>query len=187
MTVYSQTLVMAQNVSTPDDLDLVSAFVNTWHGLDDDELETPADLAAWLAGHGLPAGKPRPADLQRARKLREGLRSLLYAHNGGAPDPEAIAACNAVARRAPLRVVVAEDGHVGLQPGGEGVDAALARILAIVERAQAAGTWERLKACAAPDCRWAYYDRTRNHSRTWCDMAVCGNRAKARAYRSRKS
>jgi predicted RNA-binding Zn ribbon-like protein len=47
------------------------------------------------------------------------------------------------------------------------------------------GTWARVKACRAEDCRWAFYDFSRNRSGTWCDMAVCGNRAKVRAYRAR--
>ncbi len=51
--------------------------------------------------------------------------------------------------------------------------------------AQAAGTWERLKSCPADDCRWAFYDRSRNRSAVWCNMAVCGNRAKVRSYRER--
>ena len=42
-----------------------------------------------------------------------------------------------------------------------------------------------VKACPADDCRWAFYDRSRNRSGTWCDMSDCGNRAKARAYRKR--
>jgi predicted RNA-binding Zn ribbon-like protein len=48
------------------------------------------------------------------------------------------------------------------------------------------GTWSRLKACRADDCLWAFYDGSRNHSAAWCSMASCGNRAKARAYRSRQ-
>jgi predicted RNA-binding Zn ribbon-like protein len=49
------------------------------------------------------------------------------------------------------------------------------------------GTWERLKACALHDtCEWAFYDWSKNRSGTWCDMKVCGNRSKARAYRERK-
>lgn len=44
---------------------------------------------------------------------------------------------------------------------------------------------ERLKIC--PNCRWLFIDRSRNRSRTWCDMAVCGNRVKAnRHYRRRR-
>jgi len=41
---------------------------------------------------------------------------------------------------------------------------------------------ERLKIC--PNCGWLFLDRSRNRSRTWCDMTVCGNRMKAsRHYR----
>lgn len=44
---------------------------------------------------------------------------------------------------------------------------------------------DRLKIC--PNCRWLFIDRSRNRSRAWCDMAVCGNRVKAnRHYRRRR-
>ncbi|MBP2235012.1 putative RNA-binding Zn ribbon-like protein [Sinorhizobium kostiense] len=44
---------------------------------------------------------------------------------------------------------------------------------------------DRLKIC--PNCEWLFFDRSRNRSRTWCDMAVCGNRTKAkRHYRRNK-
>lgn len=44
---------------------------------------------------------------------------------------------------------------------------------------------ERLKIC--PNCEWLFIDRSKNRSRTWCDMAVCGNRAKARLHYRRKT
>lgn len=40
----------------------------------------------------------------------------------------------------------------------------------------------RLKMCPGPDCGWLFLDRSKNMSRRWCDMAVCGNRAKARRF-----
>ncbi|QND53996.1 hypothetical protein HB779_20450 [Phyllobacterium sp. 628] len=44
---------------------------------------------------------------------------------------------------------------------------------------------ERIKIC--PNCHWLYFDESRNRSRRWCDMTVCGNRAKAqRHYRRNK-
>ena len=43
---------------------------------------------------------------------------------------------------------------------------------------------ERLKIC--PNCEWLFLDRSKNRSRTWCDMAVCGNRAKARLHYQKK-
>jgi predicted RNA-binding Zn ribbon-like protein len=42
----------------------------------------------------------------------------------------------------------------------------------------------RLKTC--PSCRWLYLDNSKNQSRQWCDMRVCGNRAKARTFYSRQ-
>ena len=44
---------------------------------------------------------------------------------------------------------------------------------------------DRVKICPADDCRWAFYDASRNRSRQWCSMEVCGNRAKARSHRAR--
>jgi predicted RNA-binding Zn ribbon-like protein len=176
---------MAENVSTPQGLDLLAGFINTGDPEGRDEIDTPEALRGWLRDHGLPSGAASPGDVRRAHAVREALRALLVAHNGGDLSPDAVETCNAAARRAPLHVVLGEDGAARLEPLAKGVDAALGRLLAIVERAQAEGTWERMKACAADDCRWAYYDRSRNRSRHWCDMASCGNRAKARTYRSR--
>jgi len=45
----------------------------------------------------------------------------------------------------------------------------------------------RLRACAASDCGWWFADDTKNRSRRWCDMTLCGNREKLRRFRSRCS
>ena len=45
----------------------------------------------------------------------------------------------------------------------------------------------RLRLCAADDCHWVFLDHSKNGSRRWCDMNVCGNRAKARRYYARWS
>lgn len=43
-----------------------------------------------------------------------------------------------------------------------------------------------VRQCAAKDCiRW-FYDTSKRHARTWCDMASCGNRMKAAAHRERR-
>jgi predicted RNA-binding Zn ribbon-like protein len=115
------------------------------------------------------------SDDDREPAFREALRALLVDKR----DPEAIAALNAAAGRVRLRF-----DHVG-EARLEG-DGLVASLLAIIARAQADGTWERMKACRAEDCRWAFYDRSRNRSRTWCSMEECGNRAKARSYRARQ-
>lgn len=43
-----------------------------------------------------------------------------------------------------------------------------------------------VRQCECPDCTLWFYDRTKSHQRRWCDMAVCGNRMKAAAFRARK-
>jgi predicted RNA-binding Zn ribbon-like protein len=63
-----------------------------------------------------------------------------------------------------------------------GVRGALAAIAASVTGA----SWNRLKVCAEDTCQWAFVDASRNRSRSWCSMRVCGNRTKTRAYRARK-
>jgi len=45
---------------------------------------------------------------------------------------------------------------------------------------------QRIKLCASEPCRWLFLDESKNGRRRWCDMAVCGNRAKARRYRERQ-
>ena len=45
---------------------------------------------------------------------------------------------------------------------------------------------DRVKECASTTCEWVFLDRSRNHSRRWCDMSDCGNRAKARRFQAKK-
>ncbi|HEX2086694.1 MAG TPA: ABATE domain-containing protein, partial [Solirubrobacteraceae bacterium] len=83
----------------PPPLDLVQAFVNTVdreHG--PDLLDDEAGLAEWLARRDLAADAVRPADLRRAREVREALREVLWANTHGRdPAPGAPAALDAAA------------------------------------------------------------------------------------------
>jgi predicted RNA-binding Zn ribbon-like protein len=45
---------------------------------------------------------------------------------------------------------------------------------------------QRVRACDADSCRWLFLDTSRNHTRRWCDMKVCGNRMKARRFQARR-
>jgi predicted RNA-binding Zn ribbon-like protein len=178
----------ADRPPAPGDLQLVQALVNS-ADLEDgtDELGDPEALGAWLRGHGLGAAGERfdAAGLERVIAFREAARRLLLSHNGGELDREAVATLDRLAGEAAVRVAFGRDGAPALVPYGDGVDGALGRLFAAIARAQADGTWERLKVCPASTCLWAFYDFSRNHSRTWCNMSVCGNRAKARTYRRR--
>jgi predicted RNA-binding Zn ribbon-like protein len=126
-------------------------------------------------------------DAAEARAVREALRDLLRAHNGVEVDRErASRTLDHAARNADLSVRFFE-GTIRLVPSRQGSTGGLGRLIAAVGGAMTDGSWQRLKACRSDTCRWAFIDTARNQSRQWCDMAVCGNRAKARAFRSRNA
>ncbi|HEX6700232.1 MAG TPA: CGNR zinc finger domain-containing protein [Gaiellaceae bacterium] len=174
----------------PHPLRLVQAFVNTKDTENAvEELSTPAALRDALLRIGVLGGdEPElgEGDLRHAVEVREALRELLLANNGGRVGSDALATLERAAR----------SGHVGIRfsdAGAElvaearGVDGALGRILSVIPVAVADGTWARLKACPRDVCHWVFYDRSRNHSSTWCSMSVCGNRTKTRRYRARRA
>jgi predicted RNA-binding Zn ribbon-like protein len=175
--------------AAPDELDHIRQFVNTLD-LDslEDELAAPDAAAAWFTSRGLlpEAESLTAADVRQAQEMREALRKLLLAHNGAPLDAAAVEAVNNSAKSAELVVRFDEHGEAELAPVRPGIDGALGRLIAIVYRSMSEGTWERLKACPEDSCEWAFYDSSKNRSATWCDMATCGNRAKARAYRQRR-
>jgi predicted RNA-binding Zn ribbon-like protein len=173
----------------PDELAAVRAFVNTY----DVEAGTDAigdreGLGAWLSEHGLLAESARvtAGDVALAQRLRAALRALLRAHHDDSDDAAARADLNALAPALPLAVRLDDDGEVRLVPAARGVAGALAQLLAFVMTATVTGTWRRLKLCPEASCAWAFYDESRNRSRRWCSMEVCGNRTKTRAYRARQ-
>ena len=177
----------------PGSLRLVQEFVNTRDvESGDDRLASPEGLADWLHEQTLPgAGEPLGEDdVAAAAELREALRALLRSNSGASPDAAATTIVNRVSERAPLRMHVEPGGGARLEgaaDGRAGIDPALARILAAAYTGMAEGSWARLKVCADEECEWSFYDRSRNHSGQWCDMAVCGCRHKVRAYRARRA
>jgi predicted RNA-binding Zn ribbon-like protein len=175
----------------PNSLDLVTDFVNTADletGRED--LSGPSELAAWLHARDLLPSETTPledADLAASLRLRAALRAVMLSHNGGPVDAAAERELETVARRGRLGVHFPAGDAMRLEPEAPGLPGALAALLVPVAEAISDGTWSRVKACRADQCHWAFYDRSRNHSGTWCDMAVCGNRTKVRAYRERAS
>jgi hypothetical protein len=151
----------------------VASFVNTadLHA-GTDALADVAGLERWASEHGFGGGFDE-AGRERVVAFREGLRLLLL---GRPSNLEATQLTVSFDRDGTARLDAADDGAAGL----------IGALTAVVVRAQADGTWSRMKACAAEDCHWAFYDRSRNRSRTWCSMRECGNRAKARSYRARQ-
>ena len=161
-------MVSATPAQVPHSLELVIDFVNT---LDTDEgtdaFATREGLGSWLVNRGLlePAYLPLPeADRREAIGLREALRTLMLAHNGVLAEGDAARALDEVADRGNLGVQFKSDGSAPLKPRAEGFAAALAEVVVPVAEAARDGSWQRVKACRADDCQWAFYDRSRNRS-----------------------
>jgi hypothetical protein len=161
-----------------DDVVAVLAFLNT---LDveagTDTLDDEARWRHWIAETDLFQDLPDTGDRDRARAARGALRASI----GGVAFPSEFPGAF----------------HAGPVHGGDirvdlldGVPTLVAvdpvgAALAAAARLAVLGQWDRMKICAAHDCQWAFYDRSRNRSRTWCSMRVCGNRTKARNWRER--
>ena len=172
----------------------VQAFLNTLDVEDATDLlaEEPEKAREWLIDAGLVDGGSvvTEADLELAREVRDCLRSLLAA-DGDAPEhaAEDLEALRKLTAEHSARLTVGDGAVLGLEGAGEGdgdLGDGLFQLLLIIRGAQVDGSWSRLKMCANPDCRWVFYDRSRNHQGSWCDMAVCGNRLKNRQLRARR-
>jgi predicted RNA-binding Zn ribbon-like protein len=170
-----------------------------------ERLRAFSDLLRWagLAGalppqecdalRGEARRRPRAAGraFARAIRLREAIYRMFAAlARGKAPAPEDLAILNAELARA-LRHVALGKGETGYalqwrqaQPRLESVLWPVAWSAAEV---LARDDLRLVRMCAAPDCGWLFLDTTPNCRRRWCDMRVCGNRAKARAYYARRT
>jgi len=128
--------------------------------------------------------------LEYARTVREAIAEACEAVAGGRePREEALAALDAAR--------VASAGAGTLMPVGRGVrtewsvERSGLRLVVDVVSARAVdllshGRVERLRVCAGDDCGWIFIDSSRGGQRRWCDMATCGNVAKARRYLRRR-
>jgi predicted RNA-binding Zn ribbon-like protein len=129
------------------------------------------------------------ADLEIVRRVRDALRGLLEAAVAGrAPSRGDLRAVNRALRTHYVYVLVpATDGvSLGHRHLGDPVAGALGRLAETLARELSQGTPERLRICESPDCSEAFIDRSRTGRRRWCDMATCGNRAKAARHREKR-
>ena len=169
-------------------LDLIRDYVNTLDvetGID--RISSTDELAVWLSEQGLVDDLVEPTEQEHADALavREAIRELLLANNGVDADADGASKTLEAAGRAARLGVRFENGRPLLAPEGDGARAAIGQIVATVAELAPTEEWKRLKGCRDEHCRVAFYDKSRNRSRAWCSMEVCGNREKARTFRAR--
>ncbi|HET9521151.1 MAG TPA: CGNR zinc finger domain-containing protein [Candidatus Limnocylindrales bacterium] len=164
-----------------------------------ERLVTFDDAANWLLAHGvvhgsLDAERLRSAfgdevALARVRAVRGALREIAHAIAEDRPaDGAALTEINrAIQARERIELVPEPGGcSVGHSHVGDPLDDALARLADPIVDAIQAGHTDRVRICANDTCRWIFFDESRAGRRRWCDMATCGNRAKAARHRARQ-
>jgi predicted RNA-binding Zn ribbon-like protein len=183
------------------DLETSLDFLNTLEYEEGFQVEhLPALDAAvdWLVGHGVihdvdrvqtRSARRAEQDLERLRSARAAMRAVADAvATRSAAPAAALKLVNGLLRqREVTELVPTADGlAVGHRHVGDPVADALARLAEPLVNVVASGEGDRLRICANDECRWVFYDTSRTGRRRWCDMATCGNRAKAARHRARQ-
>lgn len=177
-------------------------FANTVSGagtrFEIEHLTNLAALEAWLHHSGLakaaggakrtPPGSNKAA-LQAALDLRGIINRIGTALVGRKdPAPADLAALRKIAARGLAELDLARDlaGHyVWREPSPPSREAILARLALDAIDVLRFDDLSRLRRCPGEDCGWLFLDTSKNGKRRWCDMTVCGNRAKARRHRAK--
>jgi predicted RNA-binding Zn ribbon-like protein len=173
-------------------------------------LRSYADLLAFLQQSGLlsahqaslldAAAKKRGAArvIQSARELRDAIAAALYsAVDGRTPAPEHLRTLENhflhASRHRRLRwrqaskQSAARSGAHWLWGRFEtDVELPVWMLAQSAAELMTSAELDRLRACCSETCRWLFLDTSKNHTRRWCDMKICGNRMKARRFNARR-
>lgn len=149
-----------------------------------DQLRDAGDMIAWAVQAGVARVAPVPELLGRALALREAIYHSLVAPAPGAPAGDlAVLAGEHAACLARARLVPADGAYRWAWDAQTASIEAVLGPVAISAVELLTRPSAQLKQCPGPHCGWLFLDATRNGSRRWCEMAVCGNRAKQRRRR----
>lgn len=170
-------------------------FINSAYGLGDARRETLTDDAsvlAWLRAAGLledPAPMPPRGLVRRALALRAAADRLVRKPDSRSADD--LDLVNAIRERGrPIESLEFDPGQqrpvLRQRRRDDGIDALLEPVATALAKLLAEGDMERVRECEAHDCCLLFEDTTRSGRRRWCSMAMCGNRMKVAAFRSRK-
>jgi len=144
-----------------------------------------------IAEHAMSGELDRVAD--QARDLREWFRGFVKRHMGRPLDAGVLEELGPINRllgrdEAYRRIIAHDDGNLALETARRwrSPESLLIPIGEVMARAVVEEDFTQVKACQGPSCTLLFADHTRGHARRWCSMAVCGNRAKVAAHRTRQ-
>jgi predicted RNA-binding Zn ribbon-like protein len=144
---------------------------------------------------------PRTATrtLRSARELREAMAAALYANVDGRPPLATVVRTlegyfHNASRHRELRWEQPPQHSDGRPVLGwdwgrfeTNVELPLWILAQAASQLMMSDAMKRIRACGAETCRWLFLDTSKNHTRRWCNMKVCGNRMKARRFQARRA
>jgi predicted RNA-binding Zn ribbon-like protein len=150
----------------------------------------PAEDANWLKNEALRRPDLAADLLTQAIALRGAIHDIGAALGRRAKPPEAsLADLSALHARFVARAALAP-GVISCRwrwsVRASPVEAALGPIALAAVRLFTEGDFHRIRECGGHACGWLFYDRSKNNRRRWCEMEVCGNRAKQRRLAARR-
>jgi predicted RNA-binding Zn ribbon-like protein len=184
--------------------DLALDFVNTADRpkggpvVEQEKLATPEAVIDWAKA----AGIATEADVRRwrnqdlapllpsAHELRDAIFRIFYEHaSGDRPKESNLAVLNSMLREAGQNREIADCGGEFRKEWKNSADPRriLWQVAESAGRLLTSNAVERVKFCGSDTCRWLFVDTSKNHTRRWCEMRVCGNRAKVRRYLQKRS
>jgi predicted RNA-binding Zn ribbon-like protein len=176
----------------PRELELLRSFLSLHDHNPGDPQSLPPSLESiewWLRANGLLADDAEADvdELGLAADVLEALRSRI-GDAEAAEQPRDDDAVSELLNDAATTAGLQARFDLGtLEPHTGGVSGAIGKVLGVAFLSQLDGSWRNFKDCGSPTCRSVFYDRSKNHSGRWCSMQTCGNRAKVRAFRERKT
>jgi predicted RNA-binding Zn ribbon-like protein len=126
--------------------------------------------------------------LKRCRELREAIAEIFYARlDGRRPSVASLRTLERFINAARLQQQLRwEEGRLAWDWRESNADLPLWALSLSASDLMFSEDVHRVRACCNLECRWLFLDTSKNHTRRWCDMKVCGNRMKARRFKAQR-
>ncbi|MGG1662332.1 CGNR zinc finger domain-containing protein [Brevibacillus sp. NRS-1366] len=175
-------------------IDFLNSDWRDWRGSGrrENRLEKQEWLESFLQKWGLTAPVPAAEEVGTSLlQLREQMRSMVEAVvQGEAVKAENLDTLNRALALAPVHMKVSKgegaDYRLDQVSSVEGWPYVMARIASSFAELLTSQDVQRIKLCDNDDCKWVFFDESRNRVRRWCDDKMCGNLMKVRRFRERQ-
>ena len=161
-----------------------------------DKLKSYDDLVAWSVHAGIlnrtDANKLNKKGSQgvvkRALRLREAIyRICIAALKRESPNSADLKLLNQEIHEARNHEFVDSSFRIRIKSTNNDLDQILWPVALSARELLTSEDLKRLQQCDGENCGWLFVDTSKNHTRQWCDMSDCGNRAKVRKFRSKRN